>query len=100
MGTDLAKGRVTLPLMVFLERASEGERSRMLGWLENWDPARLGEARAMLDKHDALGESRNAVQLLLNTAREAVSDLRDVPETRALHALPGFLARQTASMGP
>ena len=100
LGTDLAKGRVTLPLMVFLERASEGERGRMLGWLENWDPARLGEARAMLDKHDALGESRNAVQLLLNTAREAVSDLRDVPETRALLALPGFLARQTASMGP
>ncbi len=99
LGTDLAKGRVTLPLLVFLERASEVERGRMLGWLENWDAAHFGEARAMLDRHDALVESRHAIDLQLNTAREALSEFPDVPETRALVTLPGFLARQTAALG-
>lgn len=99
LGTDLAKGRVTLPLLVFLERATEAERGRLLGWLENWEGTRLGEVRAMLDAHDALGESLRAIDLMLNTAREALSDFPDVPETRALLALPGFLARQTAGLG-
>lgn len=100
LGTDLAKGRVTLPILAFLERASEEERGRLLGWLENWDVSRFGEVRALLDRHDALGESRQAIDLLLNTAREALSEFPDVAETRALMALPGFLAHQTAALGP
>lgn len=100
LGTDLAKGRVTLPILAFLERASEEERGRLLGWLENWDGSRFGEVRALLDRHDALGESRQAIDLLLNTAREALSEFPDVAETKALMALPGFLAHQTAALGP
>ena len=100
LGTDLAEGRVTLPLLVFLERAGEADRVRVLGWLENWDGSHFGEVRRMLDAHEALGESRRAIDLLLNTAREALSEFPDVPETRALHALPGLLARQTAVLGP
>jgi octaprenyl-diphosphate synthase len=99
LGTDLAKGRVTLPVLAFLERASEEERGRLLGWLENWDGSRFGEFRALLDAHDALGASREAIDVLLNTARESLSDFPDVAESRALLALPGFLAQQTAALG-
>lgn len=99
LGTDLAKGRVTLPVLAFLERASEEERGRLLGWLENWDGSRFGEFRALLDAHDALGASREAIDVLLNTARESLSEFPDVAESRALLALPGFLAQQTAALG-
>ena len=53
----------------------------------------------MLDQSNALEASRQVIDGLLNTARECTKVLPDTPETRALYALPGFLAQQTSSLG-
>ncbi len=99
LGTDLAKGKVTLPVLVFLENASEPDRQQMIQWLDAWDPSYFPGVRSLLDASNALGESRRTIDGLLDTAREAIAVLPDSPESRALHALPGFLAQQTATLG-
>ncbi len=96
LGTDLASGKVTLPLIVYLERSSEADRRRVTGWLESWQPERFAEVRAELDSVDALGESRRVIGEFLNDADSALSILRAGPEADALVALNRFLARQTA----
>lgn len=99
LGTDLAKGKVTLPLLVFFDRAPEADRQRVTQWLENWEPVHFVGVRSMLDSVDALGESRRTIDTLLETAVAAASELPDSPETRALLALPGFLSQQSAALG-
>jgi octaprenyl-diphosphate synthase len=99
LGTDLAKGKVTLPLLIFLENAREADRQQMIQWLDAWDPSYFVGVRAMLDQSNALEASREVIDGLLNTARECTKVLPDTPETHALYALPGFLAQQTSSLG-
>jgi octaprenyl-diphosphate synthase len=96
LGTDLASGKVTLPLIVCLERSGAEERQQLVEALERWDPSRFGEVRLELDRHDALGEARRVIGEFLNAADAALSQLRAGPEADALLALNRFLARQTA----
>jgi octaprenyl-diphosphate synthase len=96
LGTDLASGKVTLPLIVYLERAGEEDRKALVTQLEAWDPSRFSEVRKDLDRVDALGESRRVIGEFLNAADSALSFLRAGPEAEALSALNRFLARQTA----
>lgn len=99
LGTDLATGKVTLPLLVFLERAGEPERGELLGWLERWEPARFGDVRAKLELHGALAESAAAIDGFLTEARGALRGLRPGPATKALGGLADFLSHQTAALG-
>lgn len=99
LGTDLAKGKVTLPLLVFFERASPADQQQMIQWLEAWDPCYFVGVRSLLDQVDALGESRRTIDSLLVQARESLAILPDSPESKALDALPGFLTQQTAALG-
>src|SRR6185436_9666096 len=38
LGTDLAKGKLTLPIIWLMERAQSDERKKIRSWLENWNP--------------------------------------------------------------
>ena len=96
LGTDLASGKVTLPLIVFFERASEAERARMVGWLESWSSDRFSDVRRELDGKNALGESRRVIGEFLNAADCSLSIVKAGPESDALSAMNRFLARQTA----
>src|SRR5882672_8975536 len=49
LGTDLAKGKLTLPLLVFWERATAAERSKLKRLLENWQPGGCAEVLALLN---------------------------------------------------
>lgn len=96
LGTDLASGKVTLPLIVSFERASESDRQQLTGWLENWSPANFGNVRVVLERHHALDESRRVIGEFLNVAEASLSSIRAGPEAGALSALSAFLTRQTA----
>jgi octaprenyl-diphosphate synthase len=99
LGTDLATGKVTLPLLVFLERAPESDRTEMLGWLERWEPSYFVGVRALLEQHGAMAESAQVIERLLGEAREALPSLPNRPATEALAALTQFLSQQTAALG-
>ena len=99
LGTDLASGKVTLPLLHFFEQAKDTDRIRMIRWLEDWQPSHFANVRAMLESNAALAESSRVIGEFLNTARNALSKLKPSPEVEALKRLTEFLAQQTSALG-
>jgi octaprenyl-diphosphate synthase len=99
LGTDLATGKVTLPLLTFLERASAPDRAEMLGWLDRWEEGNFGRVRGLLEQHGALAESTAVIERMLNDARTSLAELPARPPTEALNALTRFLFKQTAALG-
>ena len=72
LGTDLAKGKLTLPVLLLLERARSADRIRLQELLRNWEPGYLPWLLELLDKHEALDESRGVIHELIASARQIV----------------------------
>ena len=98
LGTDLIGGKVTLPLLVGLERAQGAERRRLEQILTRWRPERIGDLRALLRQSDALAESAAVIASYCRLAREAMADLPPSSGRRALAWTTEFLARQTETL--
>lgn len=94
LGTDLAKGKITLPLLIALEGSVGAERTVLRDMLADWDPARFPELQAILRRHDALEGTRQAAHERLRTARAALAALPESPSRASLGQLTEFLARQ------
>jgi octaprenyl-diphosphate synthase len=99
LGTDLAKGKLTLPVLLALERASTTERARMESLIHGWQPTHLPELVEILQRHQTLHESQRAVQSQLDLARRCLVDLPDSPSNSALSALADYLDQQTEALG-
>ena len=99
LGTDLATGKVTLPLLVFLERAGESGRRELTGWLDHWEPAHFIGVRALLEQHDVLAESASVIDGYLDQARESLGELPPGPAVDALVGIADFLSHQTTTLG-
>jgi octaprenyl-diphosphate synthase len=99
LGTDLATGKVTLPVLVFLERAGEAGRNELTGWLDQWEPAHFIAVRALLERHDVLAESAAVIDGYLDQSRESLRELPASPAVSALGGIADFLSHQTASLG-
>ena len=99
LGTDLASGKLTLPTLVVLERASAEEKARLRELVEAWRPHHIERVLALLQQHDALKESRRVIFQYLATANKALAVLPE-SEGRAALTTPGeFLGRQTIALG-
>src|SRR6185369_11807130 len=48
LGTDLAKGKLTLPVLLLWERANEADRARVVQWIQNWQPEAWAPMHALL----------------------------------------------------
>lgn len=99
LGTDLASGKLTLPVIVALERANATDRTRLEQWLSHWDPSLLVPLLGLLQSTGATEESFQIVQQFLNGARETLRDLPDSEGRASLLALANFLAQQTERLG-
>ena len=99
LGTDMAKGKLTLPVLLALERASVVERERIKAMVVDWKPEFLPEMVGLLQKHQTLEESQNAVTGHLGLARAQLKSLPDSESAAGLSALADYLAYQPASLG-
>jgi octaprenyl-diphosphate synthase len=99
LGTDLATGKVTLPVLICLERATPKDRAELLGWLNDWQPGHYIAVRALLERYEVLQESAAVIDGFLVTARDSLAGLPPGPGVTALAALSQFLAQQTAALG-
>lgn len=99
LGTDIAKGKLTLPVLVALERATPADRAALQAFIESWEPANLGELLAILERCDALAESRRVMDGYLARAQRALATLPESDPRTALAEVARFLARQTEGLG-
>lgn len=99
LGTDLAKGKLTLPLLVAFERSNPAERARLQSLIKDWQPEHLAEIQELLQQHQALEESQVEVQRHLDTARACLVDLPESKAGTGLAGLADYLEQQTASLG-
>jgi octaprenyl-diphosphate synthase len=98
LGTDLAKGKLTLPVLLFWERASEMDRLRLKELVQHWQPDALSQVSGLLAKHRTLASSVESIDEYLEKARQA---LRTLPESHGCACLLGlteYLARQADAL--
>ncbi len=99
LGTDLAKGKLTLPVLLFWQRAGASEKAQMEEMVRNWEPRFLPVAQALLTKHETLAESETVIRAYLARAGEALKPLPKAASRAGLMGLTEYLGAQTNSLG-
>jgi len=99
LGGDLAKGKMTLPVLIVRDRANAKDQERLRRWLANWEPAMLAEVVELVAKYEAFAESRSVIQQYLVAAREALTSLPLGQGRLGLVGLTELLAEQTEALG-
>jgi octaprenyl-diphosphate synthase len=98
LGTDLAKGKLTLPMLLLLERVGPGERARIQSLLQDWKPDAFPQLLTLLHHHQTLQGSRQALQQYLHHARRALRMLPESESRAALGGLADYLSQQTDAL--
>src|SRR6266700_5461630 len=75
LGTDLAKGKLTLPVLLLWERADGPDRERMRELVQGWQAGSMKRMGELLAKYDTLSASLEIVQQYLEKARHALGAL-------------------------
>ena len=99
LGTDLAKGKLTLPVLLLWERADAADRSRVQELVDGWQGDSMKRMTELLAKHETLPASLGIIDQYLQRARQV---LRRSPAPNGWSGLIGlteYLARQTAALG-
>ena len=99
LGTDLARGKLTLPLLVVMEQADPETRRQFTAMVSNWNPADLPTVKGWLRQYNAFAEARQAMSQYLHSACRSLDFLPDSTAREALLDLTGFLRAQTESLG-
>ena len=99
LGTDLANGKLTLPVLVVLERAGASDRDRLRDLVQCWERRRLPGVLELLEKYDALPESRKVIGQFLALAQKSLAALPVSESRSALIGLSEFLVQQTDALG-
>jgi octaprenyl-diphosphate synthase len=99
LGTDLASGKMTLPVLLLLERASAEEAERAREWIKNWRPHHFEKIQEMMGKYEVLRASQQVIWDFLKSAQDSLASLPTGPGREALRDLTNFLGRQTVSLG-
>ena len=99
LGTDLAKGKVTLPLLLALEQSAPAERTRLESYVRDWKPRHFEPLLQILCDCNTLKGSRSVVHGYLAEARGALKALHASACRDGLHGLTEYLAHQTDAIG-
>ncbi len=98
LGTDLAKGKLTWPVLLAWERASAGDRTRLEQLVENWQPDNLATVNELLVRYETFGPSQEIVARYLDQARRALRALPESSGRAGLLGLSDFLEQQTGAL--
>ncbi len=98
LGTDLATGKLTLPVLIAIQNASLDEMAQLEEWLLNWNPVFLPRLIELLERHDALNETRVVMNEYLEEARRCLLPL-PAENRSALISVADFLAQQSCNLG-
>lgn len=94
-GDDFMEGKVTLPVIIAMENATDSERETMRRSLANHDINTLESFTALLEKYDAFGQSVAVAREFTDMARTCIAAVQtDSPLQENLMALPDYLLKR------
>ena len=100
LGTDLARAKPTLPVLVALERANPQDRKRLLEMLQKWTVKDFSETVELLHRYDALTIAQQVIHDHMELALGTLDKLDlDAGKFAALRGLCEFLTQQTRGLG-
>jgi octaprenyl-diphosphate synthase len=99
LGTDLAKGKLTLPVLLLWERADAADRARLQELVERWQADSMTRLGVLLEKYDTLGASLEIIQQYLDKARQTLGALPASKGRAGLLGLTEYLVRQADVLG-
>jgi octaprenyl-diphosphate synthase len=95
LGMDLAKGKLTWPVLLAWERADVTDKARLGNWVKEWQPENIFPVKELLVKYETFEPSREVVNRYLDQARLALRVLPKSDGRAGLLKLADFLAQQT-----
>ena len=84
LGTDIEKGKLTLPMIHFLKHAAPQHRELLIGLMESNDGDKVERVRQLIGPSDSVAYARGEAQRLVD---EAVGALAVLPVGEAREAL-------------
>jgi octaprenyl-diphosphate synthase len=96
VGGDLREGKVTLPLVYALERASTEERRLVEAILRqrNYDEVPLARILSLLEKYGAIERVKERAQTFTDKARQIIGEFPDSAYQRALLAVTDLVTER------
>jgi octaprenyl-diphosphate synthase len=98
LGTDLAKGKLTWPVLLAWERADAADRQLLERLIEVWQPGNFTPVNELLAKYETFEPSLEVIYNYLAQARAAVKTLPETPGRDSLLDITEFLAQQIANL--
>jgi octaprenyl-diphosphate synthase len=89
VGGDLREGKVTLPLVYALERASADERRSVERVLvdRHYENVPLRQVLGLIEKYNGIERVRERAQTFTDKARQVIGEFPESPYQRALHGI-------------
>jgi octaprenyl-diphosphate synthase len=98
LGTDLAKGKLTWPVLLAWERANAVARAHLENLIQNWQPENLSAVNELIVKYETFEPSLEVIANYLEQARKALRILPESGGRAGLSGLTEFLAQQTETL--
>ncbi|MCX6900168.1 MAG: polyprenyl synthetase family protein [Verrucomicrobia bacterium] len=98
LGTDLNKGKLTLPILTLLRRASEAERDQISIDLTSHSIQGAARLATLVVKHRTLDASLEMIERYLDTALDSLKPLPPSEFTTALRNLAFFLQSRSLAL--
>ena len=99
LGTDLYTGKLTLPVLIILEKGSDSDREMLQSCVESPEPENLEKIFELLERFGALSDTRRVVGQYIKQAQQVLGELKQSRGVEALSALGDYLAQQTRALG-
>jgi octaprenyl-diphosphate synthase len=98
LGTDLAKGKLTWPVLLAWECSNKNDRAHLENLIENWQPENFSAVNELLVKYETFEPSLEVIHRYLKQSRGALNILPESGGRASLLGLTDFLAQQTETL--
>jgi len=99
LGTDLAKGKLTLPVILGLARSSDVDRAELEHLLLHWDHVRLPRLQELLDRYDTFEGTQGELRRFLAIGRQSLERIGPSGRLEELAGLLDYLAQLSGRLG-
>ena len=98
LGTDLAKGKLTYPVLLAWERATPEDRAKLEALVRDWQPGSFVRVNELLARYETLKPTVDLIERYLGQARQRLKSLPESVGRAGLLGVTDYLAQQTAAL--